>query len=138
MRLIIGSFVLWLAAGHAALAAEARGIYAGDLDRSVDACTDFYEFANGKWRRENPIPPSMVRWSRRWAGGELAKDQLKVILDEVSARDHVAAGSVEQLIGDYYAACMDEAGANALGAEPMEPLLAEIDEPGRRRRRAAR
>src|SRR5262245_30923970 len=127
MRLIAGACVLVLAAGDAGLAAEARGIYSEDLDRSVEACTDFYEFANGTWRRENPIPPSMVRWSRRWASGETAKDQLKVILDEVSANASWPAGSPEQLIGDYYAACMDEAKANELGAKPIEPYLAEID-----------
>jgi endothelin-converting enzyme/putative endopeptidase len=69
----------------------------------------------------------MVRWSRRWAAGETAKDQLKEILDDVSSRTSWPAGSPEQLIGDHYAACMDEAGANALGLKPIEPWLAEID-----------
>jgi endothelin-converting enzyme/putative endopeptidase len=129
MRLITGVGVVVMAIAPVALATDTatRGIYTEDLDRAVDACTDFYEFANGKWRRENPIPPSMVRWSRRWASGELAKDQLKAILEEVSARTAWPAGSPEQLIGDHYAACMDEARVNALGAKPVEPILAEID-----------
>jgi putative endopeptidase len=131
MRLIAHTAALLLAACPTAMAADAatgtRGVYVEDLDRSVEACTDFFEFANGKWRRENPIPASMVRWSRRWASGEAAKDQLKVILDEVSANTSWPQGSVEQLIGDYYGACMDEERASALGAKPIEPLLAEID-----------
>ena len=104
-----------------------RGIETGDLDRSVAPCTDFHEFANGAWRAANPIPPSMVRWSRRWAAGEAAKDQLNAILDEVSAPTKWPKGSVEQLIGDHYASCMDEARVEALGLEPIRPLLAEID-----------
>ena len=57
----------------------------------------------------------MVRWSRRWAAGESAKDQLKGILDEVSAKHDWPQGSVEQLIGDDYAACMDEKRVDAQG-----------------------
>jgi putative endopeptidase len=112
-----------------AFAADAptpRGIEKGDLDTSVSPCTDFYEYANGTWRAQNPIPPSMVRWSRRWAAGEKAKDQLKVILDEISARPGWPAGSVEQKIGDHYAACMDERQADARGVTPIAPLMAEI------------
>ena len=128
----------WLcsAVAFASDAPALRGVEAGDIDRSVEPCTDFYEFANGAWRAANPIPPSMARWSRRWAAGEAAKDQLKAILDEVSSSTKWPKGSVEQLIGDFYAACMDEARVDALGLEPVRPLLAEIDAmrtwPGRR------
>ena len=103
-----------------------KGIELSDMDRKADPCTDFFEFANGAWRANNPIPPSMPRWSRRWAAGESTKEQLKQLLDETLAAGKAQPGSVEQLIGDYYGACMDEAAANRLGAKPLEPLLAEI------------
>jgi endothelin-converting enzyme/putative endopeptidase len=126
MRLFLAASVLALASTPL-LAEPSRGVETDDLDRSVPACTDFYEFANGSWRARNPIPPSMVRWSRRWAAGETAKEQLRVILDEVSAKTTWAPGSVEQLIGDHYASCMDEKRIDALGYTPVQPLLAEID-----------
>jgi endothelin-converting enzyme/putative endopeptidase len=69
----------------------------------------------------------MVRWSRRWAAGEAVKDQLNAILDQASARTDWPKGSVEQLVGDYYGACMDEAGVESLGLEPVKPLLEEIE-----------
>ena len=67
-------------------AAEKRGIEVGDLNRTIDPCTDFFEYANGTWRANNPIPSYMDRWSRRWASGELNKDQLHAILEDVSSR----------------------------------------------------
>jgi endothelin-converting enzyme/putative endopeptidase len=127
MRLLSASVLLALTAGPLGAEPPApRGVQTGDLNRGVGACTDFYEYANGTWRANNPIPPSMVRWSRRWAAGETAKDQLKVILDEISAKQTWPARSVEQLIGDHYAACMDEAGIEAQGITPVRPLLDEI------------
>src|SRR5882762_6931245 len=83
-------------------AAAQHGVYVSDLDRSADPCTDFFPFANGTWRKQNPIPASMPRWSRRWQAGETAKDRRKDILDEVSAKTDWPPAGVEQLIGDFY------------------------------------
>jgi len=87
----------------------------------------FSSFSQRHVAHNNPIPPSMSRWSRRWEAGEAAKEQLKVILDDVSRRTDWPHGSVEQLIGDYYGSCMDETRINKLGIAPAKPMLAEID-----------
>ncbi len=102
------------------------GVYAEDLDRTVDPCEDFYEFSNGAWRKANPIPASMTRWSRRWQAGENAKQQLEDILEAVAAKHDWKPASVEQLIGDFYSSCMDDATIEAAGAKPLEPMLAEL------------
>src|SRR5579859_5461915 len=104
-----------------------HGIQTADLDRNADPCTDFFEFANGTWRTQHPIPPSMSRWSRRWEAGELSKNQLKDILDDVSRRHDWPSGSVEQIIGDYYGSCMAEDRINKLGVSPIQPLLTGIE-----------
>ena len=102
-----------------------KGIYSADLDRKASPCDDFYQFANGGWRAANPIPASMDRWSRRWKSGEENKEKLRDILEEL-ARGHWPQGSVEQLVGDYYGSCMNEARIDAAGIAPLAPLLAQI------------
>jgi len=128
MRLLKLSLLLLL--GCATMFAQApaqKGVEVGDIDQKADPCTDFFQYANGKWRAENPIPPSMVRWSRRWKAGEDAKEQLKGILEDVSRKTDWPRGSAEQLIGDFYGSCMNEARINKLGLTPAQPMLAEID-----------
>ena len=104
-----------------------HGVQMSDMDTSVEACNDFYNYANGTWRKDNPIPASMPRWSRRWQAGEKAKDRLREILDGMLAKTDYPKGSVDQLVADFYRTCNDEALADANGIKPIEPLLAQID-----------
>jgi putative endopeptidase len=104
-----------------------RGVFLDDIDRNADACTNFFDYANGAWRKANPIPASMQRWSRRWASGELSKEQLRTILDDLSKRSDWPKGSIDQQVTDFYGSCMDEQHINELGLKPIQPLLAEID-----------
>jgi endothelin-converting enzyme/putative endopeptidase len=107
--------------------AEQHGVEIADLDRGANPCADFFQFSNGTWRKGNPIPASMDRWSRRWQAGENNKERLKDILEQVSQRSDWPQGSIEQLVGDDYASCMDEARADAQGLKPAAAMLAEID-----------
>ncbi len=104
-----------------------HGIDQSDLDRKASPCNDFYEFANGTWRAKNPIPASMVMWSRRWAAGEATKDVLHGILEDAAAKaPQEPPKSTERLIGDYYAACMDQKAIDALGVKALAREMAWI------------
>ena len=126
LRALLLGVSLWPLSAFAQTGPQ-HGIQLGDLDRKADPCTDFAQYANGTWHAQNPIPSYMDRWSRRWQAGEEAKEQLKGILDDVSKKTDWPKGSVEQLIGDYYGSCMDEARINKAGLTPAEPFLKQID-----------
>ncbi len=103
-----------------------KGIQISDLDRQADACTDFYQFANGTWRAQNPIPSSMDRWSRRWQAGEVNKERLQTILDAVSSGPSQATGTPGQLTGDFYAACTNQKAIDEAGITPLDPILQKV------------
>jgi len=128
MRTFLAALILFFCLPLASSQTAAlHGVDLGDLNRKVDPCNDFFEFANGTWRANNPIPASMTRWSKRWASGETTKDKLRDILEDASKKQSAPKGSNEQLIGDFYGACMQESKINARGYDPVKAWLAEID-----------
>ena len=103
------------------------GIEMANLDKSVDPCTDFFQYANGNWIKNNPIPASEVRWG---SFNELADRNnaiLKRILENAAANTTAAAGSNEQKVGALYYTGMDTVTIDRLGIEPLRPELAKIE-----------
>jgi endothelin-converting enzyme/putative endopeptidase len=114
-------------AAAAASVTARSGIDASGVNRGVDPCTDFYEFANGTWRAQNPIPAGKPRWGRRDVSRQANRLKVRALLEELAAKSELPAGSAAQLAGDLYASCMDEAAIDAAGLAPLAPLLADID-----------
>ncbi len=94
----------------------------GTLNRSVNACTDFYQFACGGWLAANPIPSDRPRWGRF---DELQERNLEV-LRRVLERPGAAGDVNAKKIADYYASCMDEATIERRGVTPLDADLKNI------------
>src|SRR5688572_12239792 len=90
------------------------------LDQSVNACTDFYQFSCGGWLARNPVPADRARWGRFDELAERNQIALRGILDKATA------STADRQIGDYYTACMDEKGIEALGLKPVKATLDRI------------
>lgn len=96
------------------------------MDRSVDPCVDFYTYSCGGWEQNNPIPPDQSRWS---VYGKLYSENQQYLwgLLQKAAQGGSGRTQVEQEIGDYFAACMDEDAINAAGVKPIQGDLQAID-----------
>ena len=96
-----------------------------NIDATVNPCTDFYQYACGSWLKSNPIPADQSRWGRFDQLEEHNHDVLRGILETASKPD-AGRDSTARLIGDYYAACMDEKAVEAAGLKPLEDELGRI------------
>ena len=105
--------------------AQSKGFNVSNMDKSADACTDFFQYANGTWLKSTNIPASESRWGSFNILAENNNTILRSVLDE-DAKTKSPEGSDAQLIGDFYASCMDEAAINKAGIRPLKPFLDQI------------
>ena len=95
------------------------------VDKSLNPCDDFYKYACSKWIAANPIPSDEVFWSTG-SGLEMWNDAILRETLEAASKDDPKRTPVQQKIGDYWAACMDESGIEAAGLKPAQPVLDRI------------
>jgi putative endopeptidase len=100
------------------------GLRASDRDPSADPGVDFYRFANGGWLDANPIPAGYGAWG---AFEEVSRRN-EVILRELLERAAAApVDELDRLLGDAFAAGLDVTAIEAVGLEPIAPLLRAIE-----------
>ena len=95
------------------------------MDKSAEACTDFYQYVCGGWMKNNPIPGDQARWSVYGKLNDENYQFLRGMLDTAS-KPSPSRTAVEAKIGDYYGACMDTATIERAGSTPLQPELEEI------------
>ncbi|MGI8493869.1 MAG: hypothetical protein ACR2L1_00975, partial [Pyrinomonadaceae bacterium] len=122
----ITAFVVLLSICSTALA-QNSGFDVSRMDTSVDACNDFFQYSNGTWLKKTDIPADRSRFGSFDILNDTNQNTLRTILDSAVKDTGAAKGTSEQLIGDYYSSCMDEAAIEKAGTAPLNPFFKQID-----------
>jgi putative endopeptidase len=103
------------------------------IDRSANACTDFFQFANGGWLKRDTIPAAYSSSGVARDMGDRNELVVRAVLnDAVARRASLPAESTERKLGTYYGTCMDSTAVERAGISPIRPVLAGIDSIGSR------
>ena len=95
------------------------GLDEAGMNRSVAPGDDFFEYANGTWAKNTPIPADKARYGMFNVLDDLSKERTRTIIEE-QAKDP------NSKIGNAYASFMDQASVEAKGLAPFQPWLNEI------------
>ncbi len=104
--------------------ASSSGLDLSAIDKSVSPCQDFYQYACGNWVKTHPVPAQEARWGRFNELSDRNEEILHSILED-SAK-HQDRSAIDQKIGAFYAACMNERAIDRAGDDPLKADLDNI------------
>jgi endothelin-converting enzyme/putative endopeptidase len=106
------------------------GLELQDMDRSVKPGDGFFQYAEGTWLKNHPIPADKTAAGYNYDLPDEIELQVRKMVENAAAHP---TSPTAQKIGDAYAAWMDQSGIDARGLAPLRPYLAKIDAVSNRR-----
>jgi putative endopeptidase len=95
------------------------GFDTAGMDTTVLPGDNFYQYANGTWARNTPIPADKSNYGMFTRLDDISKERTRLIIEE-------AAKDPNNKIGIAYNAFLDTAAIEAKGLAPIQPWLGEI------------
>ncbi|GAA0788347.1 MULTISPECIES: M13 family metallopeptidase [Pseudomonadati] len=102
------------------------GITFDNMDKNVRPQDDFYLYVNGGWMTSAEIPGDRTNIGAFYDLRENARDDVKAIIEDVSASDSLTQGTDEQKVADLYRSFMDVETLNKLGVTPLQATFDKI------------
>jgi putative endopeptidase len=91
------------------------------IDKKINPCDDFFQYACGGWLERTPIPADKARWSRGF--DEITERNLATLREMLEQAQKNADDPVAKKLGAYYGACMDEKAVEKAGTKSIDSLL---------------
>lgn len=97
-----------------------------DMNLSVNPGVDFFEYSNGTWMKNTPIPADKSRYGAFDILGERANESVHNLLEEAAKTENAEEGSNLKKIQDFYATAMDVEKIDEVGIKPLLPEFEKI------------
>jgi putative endopeptidase len=98
-----------------------------NMDTTIKPGDDFYDYVNGTWIKNHPIPADKNAISAFDELLERNRQEIKGIIKKAAADKDAAQGSITQKIGTLYNSGMDTAAIDQQGIKPVQKFFDNID-----------
>ena len=96
-----------------------------NMDLTIKPGNNFYNYANGNWVKNNPVPASKTRWGSFDELREESSKRLQTLLED--AAKNTSRDRKTQVIGDFFSSGMDSVAIESKGYQPIKPDLDRLN-----------
>ncbi len=104
-----------------------KGVDVNAIDKKTSPTKDFFQFANGNWIKNNPIPASEGRWTAFNIVAERNNLLLKQILETAAKAKITDPESAQAKVGMFYRVAMDTVKLDKQGFRAITALLNQVE-----------
>ena len=108
-----------------AAAAAAGPVDVSAFDKTIRPQNDLYEYVNGTWLKDTPIPADKSNYGAFIKLDDLSRERIRAIVEQAAAAE-APIGSDARKVGDFHRAFMNTERTASLGYEPIAAILGHI------------
>ena len=98
-----------------------------NMDTTINPGDNFFNYTNGTWLKNNPIPADKNSRSTLEELFERNRHDIREIIEEAAASKDVQPGSNSEKIGTFYNSGMDTISIERLGLSPLKMFFDKIE-----------
>lgn len=105
---------------------SATDVFTVNMDTTVNPADDFFDYANGGWIKQNPIPADESEWGIGYLVDK-ENDERLLNINQTASENRNSGDMALRKIGDFWVAAMDTEKIENEGLKYLQPYLDSIN-----------